>query len=262
MARQKDELDRTLVALRQLMETIPEEGPALEGISNHRLSRARRELSEAIDRLQVFQIALDPVAVPDRILDPADPDFVGELIAKNLIDEPLYPLASIRRFYGSGVYALYYHGDFDVYGPIRASDTPIYVGKADPAHARAITAQDQGLRLSERLRKHIQSIEAARNLNLADFHCRYLVVTSAWQGTAETYLIERFSPIWNKQVNICPGFGKHGDDPATRQNKRSRWDTLHPGRDWATRDGNLPSDLSVSELKHLIAEHFRDHPPR
>lgn len=44
-----------------------------------------------------------------------------------------------------------------------------------------------------------------------------LVVQTGWQDSAENYLIELFEPIWNSEVNICFGFGKHGDDPKTRE---------------------------------------------
>ena len=56
------------------------------------------------------------------------------------------------------------------------------------------------------------------------------------QNGAENYLIDLFKPIWNSEIGICYGFGKHGDDPGTRKNLRSPWDSLHPGRDWAYRD--------------------------
>ena len=58
------------------------------------------------------------------------------------------------------------------------------------------------------------------------------------------------------------GIGKHGDDAGTRANERSRWDTLHPGRDWATRRGNIPNSFSVEEIKTLILKHLNTYPPK
>lgn len=110
-----------------------------------------------------------------------------------------------------------------------------------------------------RLADHVDSVTEAENLGLPDFECRYLGVRSAWQGTAETYLLRTFRPVWNKEVRVCFGFGKHGDAAETRQNKRSPWDTVHPGRQWAA--GSRPNDRSAEEIIARIAEHFAIHPP-
>ena len=176
---------------------------------------------------------LDPIEYPDKVFDPSDPRVVGELTARTLLAQPMAPLAGISAFYGSGVYAIYYRGNLPVYAAIRAKDHPLYIGKADPAKPEAETVREQGVRLVGRLNDHVRSLSAAENLSIDDFHCRYLVVKSAWQGTAEEYLIRRFQPVWNNEMGVCYGFGKHGDSPKMRSNTRSPWDTLHPGRKWA-----------------------------
>ena len=96
---------------------------------------------------------------------------------------------------------------------------------------------------------------------MEDFDCRYLVVASNWQKTAEDYLIGLFKPVWNSEMRICYGFGKHGDKHTTRSNARSPWDALHPGRGWATIEGNAPNVLSADEIITRIGEHFAKHPP-
>jgi hypothetical protein len=215
--------------MRELLAALPGYRPDA-GIS----SRSRNELKETVavlvGRLQELSAALDPVRLPAYVLDPSDPQVMGTLIASTLLSQPRKPLKGLPRFYGSGVYALYYTGDFDAYVPISGAETPIYVGKADPAEHGAGSVIEQGERLSNRLRDHQRTIAAAQNLCIDDFECRYLVVKSAWQNTAETYLIENFKPVWNNEVGICYGFGKHGDSSETRKNARSPWDTLHPGR--------------------------------
>jgi hypothetical protein len=125
----------------------------------------------------------------------------------------------------------------------------------------AQTVQQQGDGLSARLSEHKKSIGAVTNIRLADFDCRFLVVKSAWQETAEDYLISMFSPIWNNEMRICYGFGKHGDAAKTRANRRSPWDTLHPGRKWATTSDNVPNVKSVNQIMAEIAEHFVKFPP-
>ena len=82
------------------------------------------------------------------------------------------------------------------------------------------------------------------------------MVRSAWQTTAEDYLIGRFQPVWNKQTGVCHGFGKHGDSPETRANKRSPWDTLHPGRQWATREGNQEAKQTSDTTERKILDHL------
>jgi hypothetical protein len=49
-------------------------------------------------------------------------------------------------------------------------------------------------------------------------------------------------------------FGKHGDDAKTRANKRSPWDTLHPGRTWAA---NSSVDArTVHQIQNDLQAHF------
>lgn len=126
----------------------------------------------------------------------------------------------------------------------------------------ALTAKAQGTRLHTRLKDHHRSISNAENLNLANFDCRYLVVRSAWVETAEDLLIDWFKPVWNNEMKVCYGFGKHGDSAGTRKNERSPWDTIHPGRPWAKSDSNTPNRRSVAQIRANIAEHFKKFPPK
>jgi hypothetical protein len=214
------------------------------------------------DQLRKVIDALDPISQLGTMFDPSDPRVLGRLIALALITQPRRELATIRRFYGSGVYAIYYNGGFQAYGPLAGSEHPIYVGKADPARAESKTAVEQGERLSKRLGDHRKNLaKASSTFRLEDFQYRALVVQSGWQGPAEEYLISLFQPLWNVQTAICYGFGKHGDDPQTRANLRSPWDTLHPGRDWAHRSNSVADAKSADRIISEIAQHLRDHPP-
>jgi hypothetical protein len=220
----------------------------------------RGEVLSAVETLNSFARKLDPIDHPDEIFDPSDPSQMGMLIADTLLKRERLPLDGLRRFYGSGVYAIYYGGDFPAYRPIRGTDVPIYVGKVDPADRSATTPIGQQQRLWQRLsNEHARSIKSAENLDVADFTCRYLVVVSAWQTTAETHLINAFKPVWNEKV--CDGFGKHGDNAETRANRRSSWDELHPGRRWAG-SGNRPNLRTAKVILSDIAKHFEKYPPR
>ena len=169
------------------------------------------------------------------------------------------PLASVGRFYGSGIYAIYYNGSYPLYAPLSHSETPVYVGKAGPAEEGARSPRDQGERLAARLNEHRKNIvKAAATLDIADFDCRFLVVQSGWERSAEDYMISLFRPIWNNETKILYGLGKHGDDPITRANKRSPWDTLHPGRKWAV--ATVEDARTEAQITDDLAEHFERHP--
>jgi hypothetical protein len=266
----EDEISRTFdvnavkAALNDLLNMLPS-GPGLVGrdlSASDRRSLTKR-VNELLEKLRTFQTALDPIRRPLNVLDPSDPFTVGQLIADTLLVQRRTPLAMVaaERFYGSGVYAIYYNGPFDAYSAVRGSETPLYIGKVDPKVPGAVLVEEQGTPLFHRLSNdHAKSIRAARNLDIADFECRYLIVKSAWQNTAEAYLIDRFKPIWNNQIKICYGFGKHGDSPDTRRNTRSPWDTLHPGRSWAWSEGNTANEKSAEEIKSQIVEHYLRHP--
>ena len=134
---------------------------------------------------------------------------------------------------------------------------PIYVGKADPKSDTAKHPTEQGERLHGRLRDHPRNIGKAENtLKVEDFQYRSLVVQSGWQGAAEDYLISLFKPVWNNETGICYGLGKHGDDPKTRANLRSPWDTLHPGRDWAWRDPKMADARPHDRILADLTQHF------
>ena len=71
-------------------------------------------------------------------------------------------------------------------------------------------------------------------------------------------MIHLFRPIWNSETSILYGLGKHGDDATTRANKRSPWDTLHPGRKWAEKskeDAKSPTTIEAE-----LSRHFEEHP--
>src|SRR5690349_5189226 len=92
--------------------------------------RARRALEEQIriiiDQLAQFLNDLDPVRQPTAIFDPSNPKVIGRFVSLALVAQGRTPLAEVERFYGSGVYAIYYKGPFQLYAPISGTETPIY----------------------------------------------------------------------------------------------------------------------------------------
>ena len=258
-------IDEVGKLLRMLLDALPERPGVVDGVSTQRAKRLRGEIETLLSRLRLLAEGLDPIRRPEFIFDLSDPKHVGEIIANTLVQQPRVAMGNLPKFYGSGVYAIYYNGAFPAYRPIKGKETPIYVGKADPPTPDAKTVVDQGTRLWGRLKDHAKSIRVAQeapqgNLKLDDFNYRFLVVQSGWQKSAEDRLIHRFHPIWNEA--ICYGFGKHGDSPDTRKNTRSPWDTLHSGRAWATREGNKPNPLSPDQIISRIAAHYGKYPPQ
>jgi hypothetical protein len=153
-----------------------------------------------------------------------------------MLEQEVHGLGDVKRFEGAGIYAIYYVGDFPCYDVIakqnrnRKFERPIYVGKAIPSGARKGNAPGGiGSPLFGRVKEHADSVHSAENLNIADFHCRYLVVEDIWIPLGESLLIARFSSVWNKLVD---GFGNHDPGSGRHKGMRSRWDTLHPGRPW------------------------------
>jgi len=186
--------------------------------------------------------------------NPLDKTRLGENVADALLAQATIPLPPPSTFVGAGIYAIYYGGEFDAYAPIRFSrkgnQVPIYVGKAVPAGARKGglgLIDDPGDVLFKRLREHAQSIEAATNLSIADFVCRFLPVDDIWIPLGEALLIERFRPLWNTVVD---GFGNHDPGSGRHAQQKSIWDELHPGRSWA--DRLQPAPKSRAEILALI----------
>ncbi|WP_211961392.1 Eco29kI family restriction endonuclease [Cupriavidus plantarum] len=228
------------------------------------------ELLGVIVEIEEARAELDPIKDPGSSFDPADPDTAGRLVALALIAQDKVPLARIARTYGSGVYAIYYRGDHPAYAAVSGSETPIYVGKADPKSADARTSREQGPQLYGRLADHRRMIRtvgeyAEKNLlphplRIEDFLCRRLVCATNAQLVAERHLIGMFQPIWNNDSQICWGINKHGDAAETRANKRSPWDVMHPGRPWAMAE-TLMDKMSQGTIISRIDAHFKMYPP-
>ena len=195
--------------------------------------------------------------------NPLDKTNLGISVADALLAKPLGKLPPEEPFIGAGVYAIYYSGSFPAYKSIslktkRERETPLYVGKAIPAGARkGAFGLDvkAGTVLYGRLAEHAESIRQAKNLDLADFSCRYLVVDDIWIPLGESLLIQMFSPVWNRMID---GFGNHDPGKGRHQGQTPQWDVVHPGRSWASK--LQKNKKSEPELLASIAKFFSDQP--
>jgi len=168
--------------------------------------------------------------------NPLDYDNLTQNCVRELLTRGPDTLPLAREFIGSGVYALFRIGDFPLYSSVRSQDAsrPIYVGKAVPAGGRKGIAGGPTARPSKslygRLSEHTASIQAATNLRIQDFLCRYLVVEPLWIVMAEGFLIRHYKPLWN----VClEGFGNHDPGKGRHEGEIAWWDALHSGRSWA-----------------------------
>lgn len=252
---------KAISALRENLNSLVQASKS-ESLSPRNRKILEDEIRNLVTELGNVLNELDPIRQPTSLFDPSNPKIVGRFVSLAMVAQSRHQLANITPFYGSGVYAIYYNGNFKPYLPISGTETPIYVGQAAPTVSNAKTPIDQGDKLSSRLIEHAKNISRAMStLSISDFEFRALVVQSGWETGAEDYLIHLFHPVWNSETQLVYGLGlgKHGDAAATRSNKRSPWDTMHPGRVWAG-DSKLQDAKDLARINSELDVHFKIHP--
>lgn len=193
--------------------------------------------------------------------NPLAKDNLGVSVREALLKRPVAPMSEllvkhkskhVNKFFGAGIYAIYYVGDFPAYKPVSDQNqdekfsTPIYVGRAVPKGSRkggVIVGIEKTVALFDRLKIHAQSIQEVTNLDLADFFFRWLEVDDIWIPLGETYMIERFQPVWNKKLD---GFGNKTPGVRRKDQYMSPWDTVHPGRSYVSKL-KLPANPKTAE---------------
>jgi hypothetical protein len=210
-----------------------------------------------------------PKLLPGDVLDndgfynPLDEDNLARGVADALTMQAVHT-AQPASFSGSGLYALYYIGDFPLYKPLadrcRAGGSteslnlgpmaiPIYVGKSSAGSSRRGRLEDKTRKnLHARIGKHRGSIKAAKStLELDHFRIRYLPVRDVWVPLGEAGLLQRFTPLWNV---VLEGFGNNSPGSGRSDQAKSTWDTLHPGRKSA--ESRPDNKLSIPEIRDRV----------
>lgn len=193
--------------------------------------------------------------------NPLDMENLAQSIVTRIEQMEPVALDDVPAFRGAGVYAIYYCGAFDAYAQLAAVNAeppghPIYVGKAVPAGGRRgleAVEHTNTTALMSRIRQHANSVRAVENLDIADFTVRWLVVEDIWIPLGESAMIRRYRPVWNA---LLDGFGNHDPGKGRINGVRSMWDTLHPGRTWATKypeRGDTAADIS-QDVKQYLAD--------
>jgi len=189
-------------------------------------------------------VAEPPTSSPTPY-DPLDLRTLAENMVKVVLEQSVIPLDGLKPFEGSGIYVIYYTGDFPPYQPISNVnrngkwERPIYVGEATRKGGRkggVLAEGPAGRAVFDRLGNHADSLRSAENLAVKDFWCRYLVLKDFFIPLCESLLIDRYEPIWNKLID---GFGNKAlGGPRQKQQQKSMWDVLHPGRSGAATSPN------------------------
>lgn len=218
-----------------------------------------RKRSALVKRLRaVLKIAgsLHDAAAP-AAFNPLDYKALGRSIAAELNNSDAHVMPPTSKFFGVGVYALYYVGNFAPYRPLvekhgHAAKVPIYVGKAVPEGARIGGAAAGKASLYGRLHEHGRSIgEAKSTLQLEDFRYRFLIVEPAFVPLCEVALLGEHRPLWNSWLH---GFGSNAAGSGRGKTRKSLWDTLHPGRERAS---GFQDAWDTEELKSQVERHLR-----
>lgn len=168
---------------------------------------------------------------------------------------PVHTLPPPEKFFGTGVYALYYTGDSKLYRKYAelnrlSYDFPIYVGKAVPSGWRqSRTTHSEDKKTSElwsRIKQHGNSVDVVKNLSSSGFSCRFMIFedsSSDMIGTIEAALIKWKTPLWN---SLLDGFGNHDPGKGRYEQAKSDWDVVHPGRLWANKcKGKTPTQKEI-----------------
>lgn len=217
--------------------------------------------------------------LPSEVLDeegfynPLDEKNLARGVADALSAQAVHG-ARPAPFPGSGVYALYYVGDFPLYKPLvdrclvdgteenrglGPFAIPIYVGKSSAGSSRRGKLKDGTQKnLHGRIAKHRASINAAKTTLKPDhFSIRYLPVRDVWVPLGEAGLLQRFTPLWNV---VLEGFGNNPPGSGRGDQAKSTWDTLHPGRKAAENrpENKLPLAEIKSRVKRAIAAMVTD----
>ena len=191
--------------------------------------------------------------------NPLDINNLAQSVISRMEQTEATPLGELPNFTGAGVYEIYYSGSFSAYERLSEHNQetltyPIYVGKAVPAGGRRGLEDlnhDTSKALTSRLRQHANSIRAADNLDINDFAVRWLVVQDIWIALGESALIRRYTPVWNA---LLDGFGNHDPGQGRSNGVRSRWDTVHPGRAFASKfpeRGETAADIEQDVIEYL-----------
>jgi len=183
--------------------------------------------------------------------DPMSTENVTSTMCQALERQPLTLLDQpIDRFEGGGLYAIYYRGTrLRLYEPLRSYEIPIYVGQGR-SETRTGSAAERKYPLYTRVfGNHRRSLTDTDMVS--EFVVRLLLTPNVHANLGENGLRVFYQPVWN---TVLDGFGSNEQGPSTRKSGRSKWDTVHPGRQ---RSYGADTHDRV-QLETEVASHIQD----
>lgn len=173
---------------------------------------------------------------------------------------PIVPLRDIPRIKGGGAYLLLPRESRPtryapaLFGPLveRNRRDPgsgvAYVGKAIPPGGRKGQGDGaDGAYISQRVRNHIVTLDQT-GLRPEDWDFRWVVCGDGMDPVlVENWLVQKYQPV----LNVClEGLGNNDPGNGRRNQARSPFDTVFPGRPWADK---LPP-VSHQRRQMLVAK--------
>lgn len=98
---------------------------ASTALSSQRRKELDKEIRGVIEELESFLNTLDPIRQPTSMFYRSNLKVVGRFVSLALVAQRRHPLSEIPRFYGPGIYTIYYNGPFPAYARIASTKTPI-----------------------------------------------------------------------------------------------------------------------------------------
>lgn len=154
----------------------------------------------------------------------------------------------LKKFNGSGIYALYYNGSNELYKTPNVHNTnsqpyPIFIGRT-PANLKANELEEKKklTSLYQKIKEQARSIEEAKNLDIQDFTCKCMLLEKEevlLSEAIEAHLVNKYRPTWNSCIE---GFANHNPGKGRSKQAPSEWDVVHPGRNWAKKLKGYPKN--------------------
>ena len=86
-------------ALKGLLKSLPADGAVkVDEISGTHLKRLRGDIGTALERLLPLSRELDPIKRPPFVFDPTNPEIVGQLIGRTMMEQARHPLGTVAKF--------------------------------------------------------------------------------------------------------------------------------------------------------------------
>lgn len=195
-----------------------------------------------------------PESYKPDYFDPLSTAQIETAICRQLERQPLVSLKDpIPEFKGGGLYAIYYVGNtYPLYQDLAGFKIPLYAGQAR-SHASATGMSTRGsMPLRGRIREHQTSITNCESLERGEFAARLLLMPDVHADLGENGLRVHYQPVWNA---ILSGFGSHEQGSRTRTSGRTKWDTVHKGRNRTF--GETAHDVDVLTTKaraHIVKQ--------